>query len=129
MNEKNFFLKRLFSFKYAFNGILYFIKSQKNAWIHLFFVFFVTIFGVILKITLIDWILVLFCFGFVLTAEAFNTAIEKIVDFVSPEFQKEAGIIKDVAAGAVLISAIISAIIGLIIFIPKLISFSQNLFE
>jgi diacylglycerol kinase len=60
--------------------------------------------------------------GGVITAELFNTAIEKLVDLVSPDYNRQAGFIKDVAAGAVLVSAIIAALVGLFIFIPKLIA-------
>ena len=60
----------------------------------------------------------MFMFGMVLAAEGFNTAIERLVDLVSPDFHPVAGDVKDVAAGAVLICAIAAAIIGMIIFIP-----------
>ena len=67
-----------------------------------------------------DWLLVIFCIGFVLTAEIFNSAIEVLTDIASPERNSKAGLVKDMAAGAVLIAAITAAIIGLIIFVPKL---------
>ena len=67
-----------------------------------------------------EWCIVVICFGVVLAAEGFNTAIERLVDLVSPEFHPVAGDVKDVAAGAVLICAIAAAIIGCIIFVPYL---------
>jgi diacylglycerol kinase (ATP) len=73
-------------------------------------------------ITTTEWCIVLLCFGLVLSAEAFNTAIERLVNLVSPDFHPIAGDVKDVAAGAVLICAIASAIIGCIIFIPYIFS-------
>jgi diacylglycerol kinase (ATP) len=69
-----------------------------------------------------EWCVVLLCFGLVMAAEAFNTAIERLVNLVSPDFHPLAGDVKDVAAGAVLICAIVAAIIGLIVFIPYLFS-------
>lgn len=73
------------------------------------------------QITSTEWCIVLICFGLVLAAEAFNTAIERLVNLVSPDYHPIAGDVKDVAAGAVLICAIFAAIIGCIIFLPYLI--------
>ena len=78
----------------------------------------VIIAGIVLGITRNEWIMVVMCIGTVLAAELFNTAIEKLVDLVSPERHPVAGRVKDIAAGAVLICAVAAAIIGLIIFIP-----------
>lgn len=72
------------------------------------------------KIEKVDWEILLLCIGMVLSAEAFNTSIEWLMDHVSPEYHERAGQVKDIAAGAVLIVAIISAIVGLMIFIPKI---------
>lgn len=74
--------------------------------------------GIVLGITRTEWIMVVMCIGTVIAAELFNTAIEKLVDLVSPERHPVAGQVKDIAAGAVLICAVAAAIIGLIIFIP-----------
>ena len=78
----------------------------------------VIIAGIVLGITRTEWIMVVMCIGTVIAAELFNTAIEKLVDLVSPERHPVAGRGKDIAAGAVLICAVAAAIIGLIIFIP-----------
>ncbi len=115
--------KRILSFKYAFKGIFFFLKSETNAKIHCVIALFIIIFGFLLKISNTEWCLVILSIGFVLTIEAINTAIEKIIDFISPEYHKIAEIVKDVAAGSVLISAITAAIIGIIIFLPKIIQF------
>jgi diacylglycerol kinase len=96
--------------------------------IHLTFTVLVIIFGWILRISITEWLLCLLCFGLVFTAEMVNTAIENVVDLVSPQQNKLAGKAKDIAAGAVLVSAIISACVGLIIFIPKLWAFILSLF-
>lgn len=119
MANKFSMIKRGHSFKYAFKGIIIVLKSQHNAWIHLAITVMVIIFGIIYPLTLTEWLLIIFAIGFVLVAEACNTAIEKLVDLVSPEHNDKAGQVKDMAAGAVLIAAITAAVIGLIIFVPK----------
>ena len=110
--------KRIKSFGYAFKGIASLLKKEHNAWIHCLAIMVVTLAGLYFDITRIEWCIVCICFGMVLAAEGFNTAIERLVDLVSPKFHPIAGDVKDVAAGAVLICAIAAAIIGLIIFIP-----------
>jgi len=109
---------RIKSFKYAGIGIIKLLAAEHNAWIHCLAIVLVTVAGFYFNITKYEWIAVIICFGMVLAAEAINTAIEKIVDLVSPQIQPRAGDIKDIAAGAVLICAIAAAIVGLIIFIP-----------
>lgn len=115
-----FISKRIKSFDYAFRGIVSFIRKEPNAWIHCTAVIVVVASGIHFNITLTEWSLCILCFGLVLMAESFNTAIERLVDLVSPEFHPIAGDVKDVAAGAVLLSAIAAAIVGCIIFIPYL---------
>lgn len=109
------------SFKYAGKGILKLISLEHNAWIHCAAIVLVTVAGFYFGITKYEWIAIIACFGMVLAAEAFNTAIERIVDLVSPQKQPLAGDIKDLAAAGVLICAMAAAIIGLIIFIPYII--------
>lgn len=75
--------------------------------------------GIYYQITLVEWLACLCCFGLVIMAELFNTALETVVNLVSPEKNELARKAKDISAGAVLIAAIFSAIIGLIIFLPK----------
>ena len=112
--------KRIKSFGYAFKGIASLIRKEHNAWIHCTAIVLVTIAGFHFDITSTEWCIVVLCFGLVLAAEGFNTTIERLVDLVSPDFHPIAGDVKDVAAGAVLICAIASAIVGLIVFIPYL---------
>ncbi len=111
--------KLIKSFGYAIKGIKSVFGSEANMKIHGFVGFVVVICGIIFKISINEWLLCLLCFGLVLSMELVNTAIETIVDLVSPDQNPLAGKAKDIAAGAVLISAIISATIGLIIFVPK----------
>ena len=110
--------KRFHSFVYAFQGLASFLKKEHNAWIHCMAIVVVCCAGFYFQINTTEWCIVLLCFGLVLSAEAFNTAIERLVDLVSPDYHPIAGNVKDVAAGAVLICAIIAAIVGIIIFIP-----------
>jgi diacylglycerol kinase (ATP) len=109
------------SFKYAYNGLLSSIKTERNMRIHIFIMFLVIIAGIIFNISLWEWIICLILFGAVISSELFNTAFEIVVDLIMPYKNEKAKLAKDIAASAVLIWAIISAIIGLIIFIPKVI--------
>lgn len=107
------------SFKYAFEGIVSSFKQERNMKIHFLAVILVVIFGLIYKISAQEWITLVILFGMVIASEMINTAIEEVVDIASPTKQKKAKLAKDIAAGAVLINAIIAVIVGLIIFIPK----------
>lgn len=113
---------RLNSFKYAGKGIYKLISGEHNAWIHCVAIVVVSVAGFYFNITRGEWVAVTLCFGLVLAAEGFNTAIEKLVDMVSPERHPIAGDVKDIAAGAVLICAIAAAIVGIIIFLPYIIN-------
>lgn len=113
--------KRMKSFTYAGKGIKNLICKEHNAWIHLTVAVLVILVGFYFDIQRGEWIAVIGCIGAVMAAEAFNTAIERLVNLVSPEWHPIAGEVKDIAAGAVLICAITAAIIGLIIFIPYII--------
>lgn len=112
--------KRLRSFKFAFNGIKLLITREHNAWIHCFAAVCVIIAGFTFSISTTEWIAVTFAIGTVLAAEAVNSSIEAIADFVSPGYNEAIKRTKDLAAGAVLILAIAAAIVGLIIFVPKI---------
>jgi diacylglycerol kinase len=98
----------------------YLFFHQHNAWIHLVAAAVAVFLGFFLKITVTEWLFVVAAIGFVLSAEAFNTAIEQLVDRVSPEKNPEAGRIKDIGAGAVLLAAATALVIGLVIFLPKI---------
>lgn len=113
--------KRIASFKYAFNGIGLLFRNEHNAWIHAAFTVGVTIAGFGFGLSATEWIAVAFAIGSVLAAEAFNSAIEALADHVSPERHEQIKRTKDLAAGAVLLTAIAAATVGLIIFIPKFI--------
>jgi diacylglycerol kinase (ATP) len=114
------FRKRGMSFKFAFQGIRQFFIHTHNAWIHLTATVGVAIAGFYFDLSTPEWLFLIVAMGMVWTAEAINTAIEFLVNLASPGYNKLAGTIKDIAAGAVLLAAVFAAIIGLIIFIPHI---------
>ena len=117
MNEKKFSLvKRAKSFTYAGRGLWIFLKTTHNAWLQLFIFTVAIFFGFYFNVTNIEWIALILVGGLVLASEAFNTAIEIDMDLTSPEHHPYARDTKDVAAGAVLISAITAVVVGIIIF-------------
>lgn len=118
--EKFSVKKRIQSFGYAFKGLARFFRTEHNAWIHSIAMIVVLVLGWQLHISQAEWIGVCFAIGLVLSAEAFNTCLEKLADIVSPAADDRIKYIKDLAAGAVLVAAITAAIIGAIIFIPKI---------
>ena len=119
----NFISKRSKSFRFAFRGLGFAFRTQHNLWLHLVLAVAALAMGFWLRISTTEWCFIVFAIGFVLVAELFNTAIEWLTDLASPEWNEKAGKIKDVAAGAVLVSAVTALIIGLIIFGPKVLAF------
>ena len=109
------------SFKYAFSGIFLAFKTERNMKIHTGIVAFVTFSGIALHISAVEWMICVIVMGVVIAAELFNTSLEQLTDVVMPERNPKAKIVKDISAGAVLITAIAASIIGAIIFLPKLI--------
>ncbi len=110
------------SFKYAIEGIWTSFKTERNMKLHIFIMILVIIAGIILKINKSEWIICIILFAIVIGSELFNTSIETIVDMVMPEKNEKAKIAKDVSAGAVLVVAIGAAIIGLVIFVPRILN-------
>jgi diacylglycerol kinase (ATP) len=112
--------KRIKSFGYAGRGIRIVFGTETNMKIHICIAILVLISGFSFRITTTEWIACLLCIGMVFGMEMVNTAIENIVDLASPKHHPLAGKAKDIAAGAVLICAIVSVIVGLLVFGPKL---------
>ncbi|MDR0395423.1 MAG: diacylglycerol kinase family protein [Tannerella sp.] len=122
MNNKGFtFRKRIAGFKYAFHGIGL-LCNEHNVWLHGIIGLCVVVAGFLLDISAMEWVVVVIVCGGVFAAEALNTAIEKLADVVSPEYNEAIKKIKDLSAGGVLLMAITAAITGLILFLPKLIA-------
>lgn len=112
--------KRLQSFIHAFNGLKLLFKEEHNAKIHLAAALLAVTFGFVLNVSATEWLVILLCIALVVSLELINSAIENLCDFVSPKKDVRIKNIKDLAAGAVLWSAILAFIIGVIIFVPKL---------
>ncbi len=120
--KQNTLIKFFKSFKYAFNGIIIALKNEFNLRFHFIATILVTILGFVYKIDKYEWFICLILIGLVISSELFNTAIEETIDIISPKYNNKAKFVKDVSSAAVLILAFISLIIGLIIFIPKIIN-------
>ena len=110
------------SFGYAFEGIFAGIRGERNMKIHCFAAVCVIVAGVLFHISVTEWCICLVLFGLILSLELVNTAIEAVVDLVTEDKKQLAKLAKDTAAGAVLIAAVMAAMAGLLIFVPKLVS-------
>ena len=108
------------SFRHAFDGIVHNVKTQPNFRFHLFAAFLATTLGIVLGIEMFEWIILIFTFNMVIVAEMLNTTIEAMVDLITQERRRDAKVAKDVSSGMVLVAAILSVIIGLVIFTPKI---------
>lgn len=120
--EDSFFINRLKSLRYAWRGIHLLLRSENSIKLQVAIGVLVTIFGVFIKLSVVEWILQTLCIALVISAEAFNTSIEKMADFVHPEHHKKIAEIKDISAGAVSFIAIGALIVGLFIYVPKIIA-------
>ena len=122
MNPRQEYKKLINSFKYAIEGIISSFKTERNMKIHVLALIVVIALGFFFKLDKVEWCFIIIAITSVISAELFNTAIETVVDIVSPERNPKAKLVKDIAAGAVLVVAIGSAIIGFIIFGPRVIN-------
>jgi diacylglycerol kinase len=112
-------MKFIKSFKYAFNGIMQCCFTERNFKTQIILAAIAMLFGFYFNLTRNEWIIILMCSSIVLSMELINTAIEKLSDHVCPTINPEIKMVKDMAAGAVLISSVLSFIAGAIIFLPK----------
>ncbi len=108
------------SFLHAIVGLKYIFATQHNFRIHSIATILIVSLGLLYGISITEWCFLIFSIGFVLAAEAFNTAIECVTDLASPDFHRLAKTTKDASAGAVLLAALTSLIVGAIIFVPKI---------
>jgi len=121
MKPDRFSLKNRFgSFKFAFNGLCSLLKNEHNSRIHLIAAIIAIAMGIVLKINYIEWSLLIIVTGVVFLSELLNSSLESLSDIINPEWNEQIRKAKDYAAAAVLISAIISVIVGGLIFIPKI---------
>ena len=124
---RKFFLTRLASFRHAFEGWGFALRTQPNAWIHAAISLGVIALGFWLQIPARDWAVLVLTITLVLAAELINTAIEAVLDLVSPDHHPLAKVGKDTAAGAVMLSAIGAVLIGILILGPPLLDKIQSI--
>ena len=117
---KSFFVTRSFAFRYAFSGWWFVIRTQRNAWIHAVATAVVLVMSFWLRLSLLEWAVILLAVAMVWLAEFLNTALEAVVDLASPQHHELAKVGKDVGAAAVLITAASSALIGFLVLGPPL---------
>ncbi|WP_430814403.1 diacylglycerol kinase family protein [Carboxylicivirga sp. RSCT41] len=122
MNKRFSVLKRIISFKYAFNGLKVLLLEEHNARVHLVAAILVIVAGFYFHLSKVEWMLVIFAIGFVFAMELLNSAIENLADIITLDKDERIKKTKDLAAGGVLFAALTALIIGLIIFIPKIIA-------
>jgi diacylglycerol kinase (ATP) len=123
MKSDKFSLKsRIGSFRFALNGIRSLLKYEHNSRIHFIAAIITIVLGIIFSISLSEWAIVLIVIGIVFITELFNSSIESLADRIDPEWNEEIRKAKDYAAAAVLVSAVIAASAGCLIFIPKLLA-------
>ncbi|WP_053219133.1 diacylglycerol kinase family protein [Virgibacillus senegalensis] len=112
--------KRTVGFTFALRGWKYAWK-ERNLRLQAVVAAFVLLMGVFFQLATMEWIILVFVIGLVIAMEMINTAVERLLDYLAPEFHPQAGVIKDIAAGSVLAAAVAAAIIGAIIFLPRIV--------
>lgn len=117
--DNSFFTGRLKSIGFAFKGAFKLITTEHSVMVQSTIALLLIIAGFVFEISREEWMMQILAFGLVLGIESLNTAIEKIADFIHPEFHNKIGFIKDIAAGAVLFAALAAIAIGLLIYVPK----------
>lgn len=120
MPRESFLKNRIRSVGFALKGMFLLLRTEASIQIQFGIAIIMTIAGFYFEISSTEWILQLFAIGLVMGIEGVNTAIEKISDYIQPKNDPKIGFIKDISAGAVMIVSIVASIIGLIIYVPKL---------
>ncbi len=120
MPKKSFLVNRIKSVGFAFRGALILIRTEASIKIQVFISLVMTAAGFYYEISNTEWVLQILAIALVLGIEGMNTAVEKISDYIQPEFDPKIGFIKDISAGAVMLASIASSIVGLIIYLPKI---------
>ncbi|WP_077621471.1 diacylglycerol kinase family protein [Sediminibacillus massiliensis] len=112
--------KPFIGFSFAWNGLKEILRTERNFTIHLSAAVIVTMAGIYFNVSRVEWAILFLTFGTVMSTEMINTAIERLLDYLAPDFHPQAGLVKDIAAGAVLVTAIFSVCVGIFIFSPYL---------
>jgi diacylglycerol kinase len=122
--NKKFSIKdRIRSFKFAFEGLAHFFKTEHNAWIHIVATAVVITLGLVFNVSTHEWLWLSLAIALVFISEIFNSAIERSVDLSTTEINPLAKQAKDLSAGATLVAAIFALIVGLTVFIPHLVDY------
>jgi len=116
-----FFKQRIKSLEYALSGIKLLISTEDNMKLHVLLVIIMSFLGIYFELSATEWLIQILTVAGVLSLEAINTTIEKLADFIHPEYHEKIKIIKNLAAGAVLIYALASLAVGIVIYFPKII--------
>ena len=116
----NYLKTRIKSLRYALKGAYLLIRTEASVQVQLSIAIIMTVVGFFFHLSATEWMLQLLAIGLILVAESLNTGIEKLSDFVHPEYHKDIGFIKDISAGASTFAAVIAIIVGLIIYLPKI---------
>ena len=119
MPKESFFVNRMKSIRFAFNGLFLLVRTESSIKIQLVIGLLVTAAGFYYEISFTEWALQCLCIGMVMGIEGVNTAIEKLADYVHPHHDPKIGRLKDISAGAVLLVSLIAVVVGLIIYLPK----------
>ena len=117
--DNSFFSGRLKSVSFAVKGAVKLITTEHSVMTQFFIGIIMTIVGFIMHISATEWLFQILAIGLVMSVEGINTAVEKIADFIHPDYHERIGFIKDISAGAVLFAATTAILIGLIIYVPK----------
>ncbi len=117
---KKYLLQRKNSIELACSGLIRFFKSEPHATIHFISAILVILLAWALSVTRMEWIALIVAIGLVIQTEILNTVLEKVMDFIHPDLDPRAKIIKDMAAAAVLWSSMVALVIGCFIFLPYL---------
>jgi len=117
--DNSFFSGRLKSVSFAVKGAIKLITTEHSIMVQFFIGIFISIVGFLMHISTTEWLFQTLAIGLVMSVEGINTAVEKIADFIHPNYHERIGFIKDIAAGAVFFAALTAIAIGLIIYVPK----------
>ena len=120
MPKESFLVNRIKSVGYAFKGLFLLLRTEASIKVQLGIAIVMTFLGFYLDISITEWIFQCFAIGLVMGIEGMNTAIEKLSDFVQPEYDEKIGLIKDISAGAVMLVSIVATIVGCLIYLPKI---------
>lgn len=127
IKKKSRLRDRLLSFRYAWHGLSQILKKELHFRIHLVAACAVLLAGFLFRVSRTDWLVLILCIGLVMALEVINSAVERLVDLVSPHKSEQAKLIKDMAAGAVLLAALCALVAGTVVLLPYFVIFIKQL--